>query len=198
VLAGILFQLATMTIFSALAMDFIVRVVTRRPYKRSLGIKGWVHPLPASSGHVNGTGTGTSSPAQVPVSELSGRHSTTQVPEDGVLPTGSTEKSRSGTPIAAAAGAAATDPETLRKAQYLLIGVAFASIMIYVRGVYRAIELAEGWTGYLITHEVYFIWLDGFPMVLCLWVFAALHPGWLLKGNRGWGSDAATTTGVAV
>lgn len=176
-----------MTIFVILATDFIARVISRRPYKRSLGIKGWVRPTTSTTDRETGAPS---------------------LPIDSALATGADGTTETARNSGEKAGAAtpphphnhghhdnspmptATDPETLRKAEYLLIGVAFASLMIYVRGIYRAIELAQGWTGYLITHEVYFIWLDGFPMVLCLWVFAALHPGWLLKGNRGWKASA--------
>ncbi|WWC87435.1 uncharacterized protein L201_002324 [Kwoniella dendrophila CBS 6074] len=82
--------------------------------------------------------------------------------------------------------AVSTRTEDIKKGQILLAGVAFASAMIFVRGIYRSIELAQGWSGYLITHEVYFIYLDGLPMVLCLAAFAVAHPGWLLPRRRGW------------
>lgn len=53
--------------------------------------------------------------------------------------------------------------------------------MIYARGVYRSIELAQGWEGYLMVNEVYFVWLDGLPMVLAFTAFAVLYPGWLIE-----------------
>lgn len=37
------------------------------------------------------------------------------------------------------------------------LGLAAGSIAILVRCVYRSFELAEGWTGFLITHEGYFM-----------------------------------------
>ncbi|WRT65303.1 uncharacterized protein IL334_002246 [Kwoniella shivajii] len=74
----------------------------------------------------------------------------------------------------------------IKKGERLLAGVAFASAMIFVRGIYRSIELAQGWSGYLITHEAYFNYLDGLPMVLCLAAFAIAHPGWLLPKRSGW------------
>lgn len=42
------------------------------------------------------------------------------------------------------------------------------------------IELSQGWTGYVITHEVYFIVLDGAMMVIAVGIFNIFHPGWLL------------------
>lgn len=178
VLAGILFQLATMTIFVALATDFIIRVVARQPYRRSIGIKGWVRASPSPASAPVEASTQSTHP------ELD-QGSSGSVSGQGTPPQALHDSEKHNAP-SSSADLARTDPIALRKAQYLLVGVAIASIMIYVRGVYRAIELAQGWTGYLITHEAYFIWLDGFPMVLCLAVFAALHPGWLLPRSRKW------------
>lgn len=48
--------------------------------------------------------------------------------------------------------------------------------MIYVRSIYRTIELLQGWTGFLITHEVYFVVLDGAMMVLAVGIFNLFHP----------------------
>jgi hypothetical protein len=77
-------------------------------------------------------------------------------------------------------------PADLKRVQLLLISVAFASLMIYIRGIYRSIELAQGWSGYVIRHEVFFIWLDGFVMVLCLASFAVGWVGFLLPRRTGW------------
>ncbi|GAA5851899.1 hypothetical protein JCM9279_001926 [Rhodotorula babjevae] len=46
-------------------------------------------------------------------------------------------------------------------------GLAWATTWIIIRGIYRTIELSQGWTGYLITHEPYFAVLDSAAMVLC-------------------------------
>ncbi|TNY22111.1 RTA1 like protein-domain-containing protein [Rhodotorula diobovata] len=55
-------------------------------------------------------------------------------------------------------------------------GLAWATGWIIVRGIYRTVELAEGWTGYLITHEPYFAVLDSMAMVLCQAVFCVAWP----------------------
>lgn len=44
-----------------------------------------------------------------------------------------------------------------------------ASLMIYIRNIYRAVELIQGWTGFLISHENYSIALGGVPMIVCIW-----------------------------
>lgn len=63
----------------------------------------------------------------------------------------------------------------------LLLGaMVFSVVCIYIRSIYRTIELVQGWEGYLITHESYFIGLDGAMMVLAVIVFNIFHPGFLL------------------
>lgn len=149
-----------MTVFTLLALDFIIRVIAQRPYARrlrSLQRQGLWTGIPSID-------SPSSSPGTPPADEETKDLSTTNPSTD--LAPANKEMDRS---------------RQLRKAKFLLVGEAFASAMIYYRGVYRSIELAQGWSGYLMTHEIYFIWLDGFPMVLCFVTFAVLYPGWLLE-----------------
>lgn len=44
----------------------------------------------------------------------------------------------------------------------------FATVMIFLRNIYRVVELIQGWNGYVNTHERFIIGLDGVPMVLCM------------------------------
>lgn len=64
--------------------------------------------------------------------------------------------------------------------KWLLISTAISVSLLYVRSIYRTIELLEGWSGYLITHEVYFIALDGAMMIAAVAIFNIFHPAWLL------------------
>ncbi|XHF97643.1 hypothetical protein AWENTII_001221 [Aspergillus wentii] len=66
----------------------------------------------------------------------------------------------------------------------LLGAMVFSVLCIYVRSIYRTIELSEGWSGYLITTERYFIALDGAMMVAAVVVFNVFHPGWLLPNEK--------------
>ena len=70
----------------------------------------------------------------------------------------------------------------------LLVGaMIFSVVMIYIRSIYRSIELLQGWNGYLITHQIYFVVLDAVLMVLAVSVFNVLNPGWLLGKDGGKG-----------
>ncbi|KAL8703896.1 MAG: hypothetical protein Q9201_002947 [Fulgogasparrea decipioides] len=55
-----------------------------------------------------------------------------------------------------------------------------STLALIVRGVYRSIELIQGWRGYLITMEKYFIGLDGALMVVAVMVFVFANPHYLL------------------
>jgi hypothetical protein len=66
----------------------------------------------------------------------------------------------------------------------LLGAMIFSVLCIYIRSIYRTIELLQGWHGFLITHEKYFIALDGAMMVAAVVVFNIIHPGWLLPDHK--------------
>ena len=65
----------------------------------------------------------------------------------------------------------------------LVLATTFSAFCIIVRNFYRAIELSQGWKGYLITHEVYFAILDGALMTLAVAVFNIFFPARFLSGE---------------
>lgn len=68
--------------------------------------------------------------------------------------------------------------------KYFPVIIFLGVIFVYVRSIYRVIELAEGWTGFLIVHEVYFMILDALMMALTCVMFIPFHPGFVLgKGS---------------
>lgn len=63
-----------------------------------------------------------------------------------------------------------------------VVGVTIlAAAMMIMRGVYRSIELAEGWRGKLITVEVYVVVLDAVPMIIAMGAFVFTPPAKLLR-----------------
>jgi len=62
----------------------------------------------------------------------------------------------------------------------VLIGSAFASLALYVRSIYRTIELVDGWEGRIITTELYFNAMDGSMILMMMLSLNLLHPGRLL------------------
>jgi hypothetical protein len=67
---------------------------------------------------------------------------------------------------------------TQRKIQWIIAATVFSVVVIVIRSIYRTVELLQGWSGYLITTERYFIALDGAMMVLAVGVFNIARPGW--------------------
>lgn len=59
---------------------------------------------------------------------------------------------------------------------YLPLAIIMASLFIYVRCIYRVLELSEGWRGYLITHEAFILTLDALMVLLSCLTFIPFHP----------------------
>lgn len=45
-------------------------------------------------------------------------------------------------------------------------------------GIYRVIELSQGWSGPIITTEIYFLIFDGVMMIIAMGIFNILYPTW--------------------
>lgn len=56
------------------------------------------------------------------------------------------------------------------------LAITVSVLAVYVRCIYRVIELAQGWRGYLITHEVYLMVLDALMMAIAGLIFIPFHP----------------------
>ncbi|KAJ7673857.1 RTA1 like protein-domain-containing protein [Mycena polygramma] len=64
--------------------------------------------------------------------------------------------------------------------KFMLAGLAFSTTTLFIRSVYRIVELTGGWTGRIIRTEVYFNVLDGGMVVLAIFTLNFVHPGILL------------------
>ncbi len=71
--------------------------------------------------------------------------------------------------------------ELTRNMKIFVGGMSIVTLMIFIRCIYRTVELLGGWSGYIITHEVYFACLDGLPMVIALFTFNIFHPSRYIK-----------------
>jgi hypothetical protein len=67
---------------------------------------------------------------------------------------------------------------THRRVQWIIAAMVLSVVLIVTRSIYRTIELLQGWSGYLITTQRYFIVLDGAVMVGAVGVFNIARPGW--------------------
>ncbi|SPO22230.1 uncharacterized protein UTRI_02238_B [Ustilago trichophora] len=63
----------------------------------------------------------------------------------------------------------------------LVAGLYFSSIFVIIRSVYRIIEFSQGYSGYLVSHEIYLFVLDAAPLLLAVGVWVVMWPSGLLE-----------------
>jgi len=66
------------------------------------------------------------------------------------------------------------------RTKQMIFGVGLSTLAMFIRGIYRTIELANGWGGRIISTESYFIALDGAMILLSMLALCVFHPGRLL------------------
>lgn len=67
-----------------------------------------------------------------------------------------------------------------KNVKYMLLGLTLSTIFIFVRSIYRTIELADGWTGPIIKNEALFTLADGLMIVFAMFTIIIFHPAVLL------------------
>ncbi|KAI0275395.1 RTA1 like protein-domain-containing protein [Gloeopeniophorella convolvens] len=70
----------------------------------------------------------------------------------------------------------------------LLVGISVSTFFIFVRCIFRTVELAEGWRGKLATTEWYFAVFDAAMIVIAMFAINVFHPGFLLRRQRNYGA----------
>ncbi|OCH96123.1 RTA1-domain-containing protein [Obba rivulosa] len=63
----------------------------------------------------------------------------------------------------------------------LSYGLTASTVLLFVRAIYRTVELADGWNGRIIQTQVYFTVFDGTMVVLAMFIMNVTHPGLLLQ-----------------
>ncbi|KAJ7088164.1 RTA1 like protein-domain-containing protein [Mycena epipterygia] len=66
------------------------------------------------------------------------------------------------------------------RVRLMIFALAFSTLVLFIRSVYRIIELSSGWNGRIIETEVYFNVLDGGMVTLAIYTMNIAHPGILL------------------
>lgn len=59
-----------------------------------------------------------------------------------------------------------------------------ATVLFFIRNVYRLVEYALGWGGYVFNHAVFAYVLDGMTMIFVSGLFVLVHPGLVLSRLR--------------
>lgn len=65
-----------------------------------------------------------------------------------------------------------------RKFHFIYLGsVSLAVLLVFVRSIYRLVELSEGWSSDLAVDEIYFMILEALMMALASFLMTVVHPG---------------------
>lgn len=76
-------------------------------------------------------------------------------------------------------------PEVERKAKILLAAMLFSTLLIFIRSIYRTVELLNGWHGPIIGNETLFWVLDAFMVFFAMAIFNVIHPNkFLVKDDN--------------
>ncbi|KAF3990792.1 hypothetical protein FT663_00661 [Candidozyma haemuli var. vulneris] len=62
---------------------------------------------------------------------------------------------------------------------FIFTAIFAGTVLIYIRCIYRLVELSEGWTGYTIRHEAFLFCLDALMVFLTCTIFVPFHPGFI-------------------
>lgn len=82
-------------------------------------------------------------------------------------------------PIQAVPDGSLNAPE-IKRADRLIAAMVFSTLLIFIRSIYRTVELLDGWTGAIIQREDLFCVLDGLMVLLAIVVLNVEHPLWTL------------------
>ncbi|CCF53185.1 hypothetical protein NDA11_006905 [Ustilago hordei] len=63
----------------------------------------------------------------------------------------------------------------------LVGGLYFSSIFVIIRSFYRIIEFSQGYSGYLVSQEIYLFVLDAAPLLLAVGIWVTMWPSALLE-----------------
>ncbi|WWC87460.1 uncharacterized protein L201_002349 [Kwoniella dendrophila CBS 6074] len=178
--AGIIFQLISMAVFLILGVDFIIRANSEKAY--SFRLKQIENKaIKRKQKEANGDSE--------KATRRSSDHTLTHTESDETVIGGGQQsilKKETQNDLEAQHISEHNEHLHIRNWWILLAGVLFSSTMILIRGIYRSIELVQGWDGYLITTEMYQNILDGLMMLLAVGIYNFIHPYYLLPRKTSW------------
>lgn len=67
---------------------------------------------------------------------------------------------------------------------YYPVAITVSVIVIYIRCIYRVVELKQGFSGYLVTHEVFLMTLDASMIAISGLIFVVFHPVFVFGSNN--------------
>ncbi|KAF9074170.1 RTA1 like protein-domain-containing protein [Rhodocollybia butyracea] len=143
-LGGIVFQMATITVYVFCAFEFFIRYLTDTPLRG----RDSSNEKTTQSSSDNGSTTSTTIEPEA--------HAKSDNIKQGLMNV---------------------------KLKVITAALIFSTVCLFIRAVYRTIELSDGWSGKIIQTQVYFNVLDGTMIVLAMYTMNIAHPGFMLADN---------------
>lgn len=84
-------------------------------------------------------------------------------------------------------------PSTIRTKDWFILALALASILVYLRTLFRLAETAQGLFASISTNEVFFGTLEFAPVLIAVWIMAIWHPGRWVPDVKGTGLKGSPT-----
>ncbi|KAJ3865730.1 RTA1 like protein-domain-containing protein [Lentinula novae-zelandiae] len=84
------------------------------------------------------------------------------------------------------------------KLEIMSAALLLSTICIFIRAVYRTIELTDGWSGRIISTQRYFNVLDGAMIIIAMYIMNIAHPALLLDTNLSEFADAIRYLGARI
>lgn len=171
---GVIFQLLTMLVFAALLLVFLVRSEKAgrgqshrsRAYDEVGGlIRGGGAGAGAAAAHER---AGSDAPIHLKNSSPSGRPWDSHLHDHDDHDHDRLHQDHDDELRTRVSGAV--------KDTWFVLAMWFSFVAVYVRSVFRAVQLMQGFRGYLATHEKFFIGLDGVIMFLAIAIFNVVNP----------------------
>ncbi|KAF9534640.1 RTA1-like protein [Crepidotus variabilis] len=100
-----------------------------------------------------------------------------------------------GAPIRAVQPGSRSTGEFTSRLKIMTGAMSFVTVVLFIRAIYRTIELSDGWNGRIIATQVYFNVLDGAMVILAIYTYNIFHPGLLLH-EPGRNSSSENVTQV--
>lgn len=157
---GIVWQMVIMVAYTLVLIEFLVRYILKKSTTREIDLVAWI------PGCGSCCGGSSSSRRRRRKSAVTGEP---EKPESVV-----SSDMENGKPHHAHAGATGKRPV---KVKVLLAACVFSTLLIFIRSVYRTIELLNGWSGPIATNQTLFCVLDALLMVITIWLYNIVHPG---------------------
>ncbi|VDB99988.1 unnamed protein product [Peniophora sp. CBMAI 1063] len=85
--------------------------------------------------------------------------------------------------------------QTPRRLKIMLLGMCIMTVLLFIRSIYRTVELADGWDGVIINTEWPFDIFDGAMITLAMITLNVIHPGFFLVPEEYTEEDALAARG---